>query len=426
MELKRKLGFWETIREITHTKQYGTSIIVTFAQIYGNLTPEIVRQATYLLFQRHPLLQACIEKTDHCYFFVRDCSFTTIPFNVIKRSNDQQWKNTIENELCTPLITNKFLWRIIFIFNEDEPQSHHEVIFSFHHAIGDGFSIVYFINDFIKYCDALISAKKVNLIQLPFLKNVEAMLLNTLPWREYLHSLHQDIASETEPWHYAEQEALHRRKTRIFCDYLTSHELTRLHQYCKRKGLTVNSVLSGALLNLGFSNKIHNDHFSFLTLVDLRPYCKPALNREHFGCYVTSLKTAHQLKDMPEIAYNYQIQLHKMLPRCVLLPRDFTLNDLENFSISNPTGKKLPNDQFSIDFGITNLGYLELPEASSSLKLTAFYFCTSRQAGDIAILANIVSLQEEMFICLEYTEPLLDKIEAEKIANSFLKNIKNF
>lgn len=428
MIIKRKLGFWETVREITQICKYGTSLIVSVVQIRGGLTPEIVQKALESVYQRHPLLRAKIEKKGDDYFFRFDCKFNDIPFVVIEKTNAKEWQQIIENELHTPLKTHHFLWRIHFLYNKKDPDSLHEVVLALHHAAGDGYSIISFFNDFLTSCDSLMNQKPLSLSSLPSMPNVEALLPTQYDWKTYYQFLHDHASGKTDPWLYEKTEALPLRQTKNFYYSLSEKEVKDLHQACQKQGITINSILSAAILLAGLSVNPQKKSFSFITLVDLRSRCQPVISKEPIGCYVTSLDTQHvfNLKNsIWEIAKEYQDQLQAKLPQALCLPNEFSSKDLENFSVANPTGKPLLDNQFIIDFGITNLGVLDIPKPCRNFQLEQFFFCTSRQAGDIGVFVNVATIQGKMFICLEHAEPLMSPETADKLANQFVFYIKN-
>lgn len=428
--LTRKLGFWETLRQLSQTKGHGTSTIVAIARIKGPLTPDLISEALQIQFKRHPLLQAHIKKTEDTYQFVLDRKFNDIPLAVINRNNDNQWQLIVEKELDTPLQTENYLWRINFLYNETETSDQHELLFTLHHGIGDGFSVAYFMYDVLKILQQCYEHADIELPSLPFLSCVEEILPEKLNWEQFINKLLADPSPAIERWHYEAAKPLGERHTRIIYQHLNIAQLKQLKTRCHNNHVTINSALSAALILSAYTCQPHYSNISLLTLVDLRKYCQPELSRDHVGCYVTSVTTQHALSDAKanfwQIAKDYQEKLHSKISKNIYTPVQFNLTNLENFSIANPRGstdKTKTTESFSVDLAITNLGYLDFPKIFGPFVLDEFYFCTSRQAGDIAIIANITSMQDQMFLSFGYTEPLLSKKTAENIVNVFMNTI---
>lgn len=428
----RSLGFWETVRQNTHLKKFGTSFIGVIVQVKGPLTENLVRQATKLLFNQQPLLRARIEKNSNSYYFKLDREFSDIPFKTIARASSVHHREVIEQELSIPPVTDQYLWRIIFLQGK---KNEHEVLLFFHHAIADGISITFLIKDLLDYCHKLVSGQELSSLSLPLIPCVEKMLAKKLSWEEYVQNLsNYQFIPQVENWHYSSSKPLGERITRVLYREMDAAQIKYLHECCRRENVTINSALAAALLLSGHKKSIHKDPISVLTFVDLRRHCEPPIAQEYLGCYVASVLTKHTIQQKPqynfwEIAHDYQQQLHDAISKVLFTPYEFPSSEIEKFSIANPLGMLSKTDgpkdpeQFNVDFCLTNLGYVDLPVTYGPFQLNSFYFCTSRQAGDIGIIANIVSIQQKMFLCFGYAEPLLDKILATHLIDSMMKLI---
>ena len=416
--LERQLGFWETVRQNTHLKQFGTSQIAIVAKIKGPLTGSIIEKSLRFLFEQQPLLRARIVKKNNAYLFEIDRDFADIPFKVIERRAEGLWKKIIEQELSFPPPTHKYMWKAIFIHGNEGEAGQHELLLFFHHAIADGHSACHAIKNVLKYCEQYAEGIVPSMSPLPLYDCVEKMLQKPLSWDDYAHQLqnYHPIPQE-ENWHYVSYEPVGQRVT---SSYFVKASYQRLQEQCRKEGVSINSAIAAGLIYCGTKKKIHKGPISILSLVDLRKYCKPALTSDYLGCYVTGILTKHVLKDLNPSAFwnlarEYQSEFYESITKVGFTPYEFLPKKVKKFSISDPSGvlaeqQNIKNEgTYSVDFCLTNKGVIDIPQKYGSLDLEQLYLSTSRQAGAIACIVSVVSFPETMFFSFSYADPLLNK-----------------
>lgn len=427
---RRQLGFWETVRQNTHLKQYGTSQIAMVASIKGPISVSIVKKSLRILFDKQPLLRARIETVDDRYSFVMDRHFHDIPFVVIERTSPLIWETVVEHELAHPVPTHNYLWKVVLIHGKEQRNGRHELLIFFHHCMADGLSGAHAIQDVLRNCALLADGKEPLETKFPLFDCLEKMLKKPLNWEEYIqqlenfHPLHQD-----DNWHYSSYQPVgHRVTSGLFKEL----PYASLLQRCKQESVTINSAIAAALIYSGQEQQIHKGVISLLTLVDLRAHCEPVVPRDYIGCYVTAILTKHKLTGIAsnnfwQCARDYQKELYETIPKIAYTPYEFSPQQAEQFSIANPlgllNGQQPPTakDTYAVDFCLTNLGLIDIEQSYGSFQLKQFYFCTSRQAGSIGCIANVVSFPQKMHFCFGYATPLLDKIKIQKITAVFFK-----
>lgn len=428
--LERQLGFWETVRQNTHLKQFGTSQIAIVATIRGPLTVSLIKNALRLLFDQQPLLQARIIKKNDVYLFELDRQFDDIPFTVVERHTDNLWKKTIEHELSCPPPTDKYLWKAVFIHGQDRESNRHELLLFFHHAIADGVSACHAIKNLLNWCQQAMEGCQPSTSPLPMIAPVENTLKKHLTWDEYLLQLHNHHPiPQEDSWHYIQEEPLGQR---VSTGYFIETSYHGLIARCRQEGVTINSALAAALICSGRKIQIHKGPISLLSLVDLRKYCEPPIAYDYLGCYVTSILTRHDIKKITpttvwDLARTYQRTLYESIPKLGFTPYEFSPQQLENFSISNPIGslagtKNLKKEAgYSVDFCLTNKGLIDIPQHYGDIQIEKLYLCTSRQAGAIGCIVSVVSFPETMFINFGYAKPLLNQKIIKRLADELLQ-----
>ncbi len=419
--LEQKLGCWESIHALIHDLAYGHGKIVCTVSLSGQLNPTLICQALEQLHQRHPLLQATHTLKRKGYFFRLDAKFSSIPFQVKMKHDDNTWQDIVEQELAQPFPTDQYLWGATLLC-PSTPQGNTEIILFFSHAICDGLSVASFLDELLTVYCKLEQGEAIDLPPLPLLPPIDILVQQAKKTKDAFitKQLAQPISC---PWPYSNSVPLGQRKTKNVYRHLSMKQYKLIEQTCRQQHITVHAALNAAvLLTAGSFGNVNN--ISLQTPINLRRYCQPTLSNENFGCYVSMVTTQHtcnpQQTSLWDAARDYRAQLKSALPHASAYLPNFSLRMLRKLL------DKLclnPRDHFTLGFGVTNAGRLNLPTAYGKHRIKFLYGSTSRQAADFVILISAATFNDELFLTFNFTEPMLSINWVEDFADDMLARL---
>lgn len=422
----RKLGFWESVLCILHDELYGTGIIFNAMHIKGRIDLALLKKALQTLFNKHPLLRATIEKRSDGYYFKLNAEFKKIPIQTIERKNGQTVETLIETELRNEFPTDSYLWRAFLIQSSDLNDSYNEIVFTFHHAIADGLSCVYFIHDLLTDYHQAYENKIIPSDALPLLDPVEKLIDKKL--FEKTEEIKSSIPLTS--YYYQKYAPLGQRTTKNIYRILASNYLQSLIKTCRARKLKINSAFNAAMLLAAYEMEKKALNLSLLTPVNLRNRCQPKVGLENFGCYISTVTTEfeniHNKNQFWELALDYETKLMSRIETLSDLPTELDMKHKEELSTLLSIDDADTRNHFTSGFVVTNKGYLDFPSQYGPLELLAYYTSSSRQAGDIVINLSITSMLDKSFLCFTYAYPLIETEWAEQFANNYMNLIKHF
>ncbi len=422
MDQRRALGYQEKFFKLVHDKLHGCTTTTSVFKVCGPLNYPLVIKALKLMHKRHPLLHASIKQDQNEFYFDFKNHFADIPLKIISSPKKHFWRQAVEDELNKPFPINKYLWRGSLI-NHYTHKENHRFMFTFHRSIADGPAIVNFVQEFLSTYAALVKGETPNLKSLSLQPPVDSFL------QEYssdeFPAVDSDHAHERNAsvWPYQSFARLSKRRTRNIYKKLHNIDLKKLIDRCHAEKTTVNAALNAALLLAASKIKNKPVNIPLSTAVNLRRYCDPKISYEHFGAYNTVLNTYHEniSADMPfwNVARDYNKNLKGKINNQGLL-------SLTNYNADLKKMFNIGDDQkyFYGGFASTNRGKLSIPRWYGPLKLKSFYFCTSRNAGYHISVLHVQSVHGKMYLCFNYTEPLLKQEWMEKFVDEYMNILK--
>ena len=115
------------------------------AQITGHATVQRWHDALDAVQQRHPLLSACIDTTFNRVPHFRRVIGQRIPLRLVT-SSFARWEREIAEEVNEPFTPDQApLFRAVLLHQE----THCTFILSSHHAVSDGFSLIFLLRDIL-------------------------------------------------------------------------------------------------------------------------------------------------------------------------------------------------------------------------------------------------------------------------------------
>src|SRR5882757_9732536 len=223
--LLRQLGAFEELFCL-FDKRFPTNGALA-AQITGDTTVQQWRDALDAVQQRHPLLSACIDTTFNRVPHFRRVTGQRIPLRVVT-SPTARWQREIAEEVNAPFTPDQApLFRAVLLHQE----THCTFILSSHHAVSDGFSLIFLLRDI------LLALSGHALEALPL-----------APSREILFGAQQRTSTEPGLPSFAAQ---HPPLPHVEGIKLTTEQTTALQRRVREEGVTIHAAISAALTIAG-------------------------------------------------------------------------------------------------------------------------------------------------------------------------------
>ena len=197
------------------------------AQVTGHTTVQRWRDALDAVQQRHPLLSACIDTTFNRVPHFRRVIGQRIPLRLVTSPN-ARWQREIAEEVNAPFAPNQApLFRAVLLHQE----THCMVILSSHHAVSDGFSLIFLLRDILLALSG---------------HHIEALPL--APSREILFGAQQRTSAEPGLQAFAAQRPLLPCVGGI---KLAVEQTTALQRRAREEDVTIHAAISAALTIAG-------------------------------------------------------------------------------------------------------------------------------------------------------------------------------
>ncbi|KXJ06309.1 hypothetical protein AC249_AIPGENE24330 [Exaiptasia diaphana] len=315
-KLQRPLGMFEKTCQFLSALNDGSGndITVLIVKSRVSLNPDMVKRALVLVQERYPLLRMRVHGLTSKFKEMKD--HFKVDFKTMNYYDPQEWVQAFEEESLIPFDLDQGpLWRVSML--KEHFDGHHyenSLLFSFHHIICDGTSIMALYNTFLQYLNDLQNNNDVD---------VESMALNP-PLAHFIgHKLHssllekclfkmlptlikiknmlvkpaQNISLATFPPPILQDPSIVKR-TSVIPAVLRKDELSQLLMLGKKHGCTFHSVITAAtrlamaqILNTG-SVKSKSDMVSFINgfNISLRNDAQPPIPKEEFGLFISVLQ----------------------------------------------------------------------------------------------------------------------------------------
>jgi hypothetical protein len=412
------MGFGEVLRDVIQRQAGGHSLIVKNARIRGKVSEERLRKALEILHARHPLLRCRIDRGEENWSFVEDVSLSSIPFEVYDSKEENAWWGVMENELNTPLDSDRFLWRLKMCRAEDalgNPVS--DLIFTWSHSIADGVSWQAFLRDLAVAYD-----------------NPDTDTLGPLP---LLAPIEQLIVRSDDPFENAGVNRIEIPGDKIFFEKLcpiedrrTKFKIARLPRTteealsarAKERDVSSHDLLSATVLKTLGKCFESISTTSFYTPYGLRNRCDPKISNEHLGCLISLIVTIHtdlqEETDPWRIAQDYRRFYTNNIPGFTLLPKEYQLKDVFGL-IGDPQ-----RNFFQFGTATSNNRNVDLPATLCGGPLLEVIGGTSRNGGDVPFLVNSSVFGEHWLLFITYSIPLVSEAKATLFEETLIAHLK--
>ncbi|MBU7018021.1 MAG: hypothetical protein HXS44_10965 [Theionarchaea archaeon] len=426
--MNRKLGSSEYIAWLSD--RVGSLNFVTVAHISGDVNEQILRDGLDLLPQYHPLLKTQIDIQEGKPVFVSD-HVPDIPLRVEIRHSDEHWHNETEKEMNAQFSSSTGpLVRVVLL--KGTPRS--DLLVTFHHAIGDAASGLYFVLHLLKIVEQL--SRNQNPVIEPFPEHppVEDLLPESAQHLRGLAKTGALIGKQVmsivvqHPQKLPKDGDLFAKdRTAHFIHHLFSEEETELLiKKCHSESTTVHGAISAAVLR-AVAHQLFNAHDSesatvgCMSAVDLRSFLNPSIGEE-IGFYVSMVITAHRIpSDISfwDLARNVRKAVHHSIESgdhfvfISLLDKLLKTTSPEDFM-------KRALTLYPAALLMTNVGRLDMPEQYGPLNLEGLHFTLANIAASEHFNTAIATFRNRLVINFSYTEPTMSPDRAHSLTDDVI------
>ncbi len=394
------------------------------ATITGNLSIQQLTEALNQVQHRHPLLNVSISiNQEEQPYFISDI-FSKIPLRVVIRQSENHWCQVAAEELAEPFEWSKSpLIRAVLLYSSDTS----ELMFTFHHSIGDGSSVVYLIEEVLQQ----MHSPSDRLEPLPFYPPYEELIPHHLQ-EDNKDSLIQEPEENNFPnsslfIELNEKKGLRDWRVGLLSWKLLPQETAKLILHCRAEKTSIHGVLCAAFF-ASISEEIGLKKDTFIKCFspcNMRQYLKAPIEKD-FGLYIALILTIDQVKHLDnfwETARKTKLKLNQAVVQRTIFNG---IPGLENFFATKPDPvevQKYSIENFPSDLFVSNLGDLKVSSQFNSLQLQNF-FITGPGLSIEPFFVGAATINGTMCVTLRYLKSIITEPVAEKISLGALQKIR--
>lgn len=431
MSEKRKVGYMEMGMKLG-VDFWGTGSFTAMARVTGPLTGRLVEEALGLLRARHPSLRAYFSESSwRADYLELDDDPGKIPLNIIERKGEDQWMDLMEENMAKPLTdSDRCLWRVDLLLGEDL----HEIVVTFHHSISDGRSAVTFFWELLEFASDLSAGEEPEVEPLPFLPPLEEMFVKKRSWGSWLleivprYAFYPAFRSAGSMLKYESQAPIDRRRSKNIYREINAEQLERLIEACHREQTTIHSLLTASVA-LAAHRHVKGGRgkyiYSVMSTPDCRDLCRPAVGRDHIGCYVIFAPTMTKVDERTslwQLARDYNWQLRRSM-QDVLTPVTHSKVIAKAYNGSSNYG--LFKNRYVLSIPVTNIGRIDRPSKVGPFEIERFNFSVSHNWGDSIMVLYAGTLDDAMYCTFGYQDPILSSESAEGIVANTMEILES-
>jgi hypothetical protein len=300
-----------------HLYSFGEASVsnVVFIESLVPLEKSVLIEALLSLTKVHPLLRMKCEwqktkGTTHRYLTeMEKLTSNELIYSEIN-TEGSKWIEIFEDELLQGFdLSSGPLWRVVRLKEEFDPtcdKYHNTIVFTFHHAICDGVSIMNYFDKLLEVMDKIFYGDLLdkNLEPLPLLEPLMVLLKHHIevPWMEALslkvkHALQtvfkkpvRNVFLDRFPPPLQRNPEI-KPKTHMIPSSISVEDTAIFLKNCKMHKCTVGGAL-GASMAISVGNLLNSagTHPSSQLIIGIplnaRNECMPVVNIKQFGCYI--------------------------------------------------------------------------------------------------------------------------------------------
>lgn len=461
MEQIRPLGTFEHFRATLH--DLGFHYNVALAGRYDSedklLDPKTLYEAVRSLLKKHPALNVTIrESLDGHPGFVRLPNVDLD--NVIRYRHEARYEQerdkaldsilAEENSTGFDMASNNPLWRIVIVFNEHtsppdliQAPKAADIIFIWHHAIGDGHSGLFILYDMLDILNSPpATTKSTNAVLAPAL---EALLKMPTSIQSRVRRLSTSIFGDwsveppTKKWSGADYQADPPVKTCIQHIRVPHTSVAALSSRCRTEHVSITALMQTLVRDVLFTTFSDADNLRCATAISLRRFMSAPeyqVDARVMGMWVSAFHIeyplplqgdGHSIGDFSwDDARKNKTRIDREVAKGDTDAETGALRAIKDFKATMMA--KLGN-QRQDSFAVTNLGVVPSltsasSSSSSSWKLTDVVFSQSCHVNGSAIQFCIISTEGgDMVVSLSSQQGIVPQKDLDMIAEDLQKRL---
>ncbi len=256
----RKLAPFEEEFELYQTGLEGAGLVACLMRVRGLLEIRVIKQSLSLLQQHHPYLQMHIVKnTDGMYFQAKEAS--EIPLRIVERNKENQWLEVIEEELNHKIDSLRGPLIKLAYIPAGMGSDIFDLIFTIHHSISDGVSLIQLCREFLDYCARIAEGEQLKVKMLPMTPPVEQLLPKSKTALQFglflfiLKFILNQLVKKPPQLSHDIDCPVSEQKVRLINLCLNEKQTKQLCKLCNQEGTTVTGALNAAML-LTFQKRV--------------------------------------------------------------------------------------------------------------------------------------------------------------------------
>uniref|UniRef100_A0A6P8HYN9 Uncharacterized protein LOC116294330 n=1 Tax=Actinia tenebrosa TaxID=6105 RepID=A0A6P8HYN9_ACTTE len=385
-----------------------------------------------------------------------------IIFKTIKETA-RNWEGIFEQESQRSFdMGNGPLWRVTMLqefFDSDKRHYENCLIFTFHHIICDGGSIMALYSQFLEYVNDLKAGKNVEVESMKLLEPclslmshkiqatfLEKTLFYFLPFVLRVRSLFfkpkKNSFLEVFPPVILQNPSVE-KKTVVIPRVIKADEMSKIIKSSKQHKCTIHGTITAAthlamaqILQSGTGNTLP-DPVSFTSSfnVSLRKECQPEVNMKEFGCFISV-----NMMDIPtpcagitkEVFWKFAQECNKMVQSKVATKEHHKfLKMFANADVKSLFASMINNDEsnggrYDNMFNISNRGRFSIGEDEDDwqYKFAGTYFAMAEQHAGPPLANCVVSVNGNLYWGLIYYLNITTRKQAEEFIDLSLNILR--
>jgi hypothetical protein len=427
---KMEMGFIEAYEKKAQGK------VFSMCRLQGPIDKQLLGKAIFCLYRKNPMLRARYAKAGlFKEYFEIDPPREDIPIEVVKRENDDQWKDIVDAYLNGPFSEEEpFLWKAVLLEGGPSEDGIHEILFLSHHSIVDGLSSIAFFKEILSYMKSLIRREEIRIDAYAPLPHVGKLLTDKVTgfnfWKINILNLLKGYRHRKYFWQVEKYVPLEKRRVKNITLQIGKTDATLLTREVEERDLSI-TALFVAVLIAATNKAMHMDtdrekvQIGTVT-VNLRKNCRPKIPNHRLGLYIKFLACfirERKQADLWDIAHSYmktfRENFHRRDQHYIVADNNRLNPSLFAFSIHHFFLK----NRFPGGIAVSNVGVNLFGSLYEPFRVQCIYGGGLPKSGDWLMLLSCINTDGNMNLSFCFIDPLLQEKTARSIVSEFMEII---